>query len=218
MVDYYKMKLLKPKGWLSQGFGLNDVDYKLYGYKGHPGVDFVQGFNYPIQACADGLVYKIVNKDCKDLSGQRSVHQLVEDGDIVWELSYLHVLNIYCGVGDFLVAGQTFSTEGNTGACWTVKSGVALPVTAEERILGVGSHLHFSAKPCKRVSKITKNPEDYLYTETGDKYFDGHYYEIIDAGNGLNGNVDPTPYFYTPSVSEWLAIYYKVAKNILKSL
>ena len=211
------MKLLKPKGWLSQGFGLNDVDYKLYGLKGHPGVDYAQGFNLPIQACADGKVYKIVNKDCKDLSGQRSVHQLVEDGDLVWELSYLHLLNIYCGVGDYIVEGQSFATEGNTGACWTVKSGTVVPVSAEERILGVGSHLHFSAKPCKRVSKITKDDSMYLYTEKGDKYFDGHYYEII-YDNGLNGNIDPTPYFYTPNISQLLSIYYKVAKNILKSL
>ena len=55
------MKLLQLKGWLSQGFGLNDVDYKLYGLKGHPCVDYAQGFNLPIQACADGKVYKIVN-------------------------------------------------------------------------------------------------------------------------------------------------------------
>jgi intein/homing endonuclease len=556
------MKLLKPKGWISQLFGLNDVDYKLYGLKGHPGIDFVQGFNSPIQACADGLVYKTVNKDCKDLSGQRSVHQLVEDGGLVWELSYLHVLNIYCEKGDYLVEGQSFSTEGNcfdnkteiltnegwklfndlskkeliltlnpetlkmeykkpnsytkkifdkmysyrnrtsldfvvsdnhnmviennglkiiqlkdlpkrssirqiggiwvgkeekyitipkrtyksngwgtikttepikvkmddwleflgwwlsdgwlnngkqkffgitqsfnneekrikikklikrlpfhftekkedftcasqqifdylkkfgtkdnktipefifnlsprqirifldsywlgdgwnhkgtkyyifgekkladqvqelllkcgvcgiikernpllihrknkamignqeviskkpywvitepklklasleknnikeikyndyayclnvdnhiiyvrrngrpmwcgnTGACWTVKSGVTVPVSAEERILGVGSHLHFSAKPCKRVSKITKDDSMYLYTEFGDKYFDGHYYEIV-YDNGLNGNIDPMPYFYTPTISQLLSILYKVGLNLLKSL
>jgi len=211
------MKLLKPKGWLSQGFGLNDVDYKLYGLKGHPGLDFVQGFNYPIQACADGLVYKTVNKNCKDMSGQRSVHQLVEDNGVVWELSYLHLLNIYCEKGDFLVTGQSAFTEGNTGACWTAKSGTIREVTAEERILGVGSHLHFSAKPCKRVSKITQDDSYYLHTEFGDKYFDGHYYEIIDAGNGLNGNVDPTPYFYTPTLIEWISIYSKVVGNLIKT-
>jgi murein DD-endopeptidase MepM/ murein hydrolase activator NlpD len=212
------ISLLRLKGWMSQGYGLNDVDYKLYGYKGHPGVDFVQGFNYPIQACADGLVYKTVNKDCKDLSGQRSVHQLVEDGDLVWELSYLHVLNIYTEVGDFLVAGQTFATEGNTGACWTIKSGTAVPVSAEERINGVGTHLHFSLKPCKKVTKRDLKQE-YLTTEFGVPYFNGgYYYEIIDHENGLGGNVDPMPYFYTPTFFQWLQIYTKVAKNIMLSI
>jgi murein DD-endopeptidase MepM/ murein hydrolase activator NlpD len=211
------MKLLKPKGWLSQGFGLNDVDYKLYGYKGHPGVDFVQGFKSSIVACGDGKIYKTLNKNCPNLSANRAVCQLVEDGGLVYEIVYLHCLDIITEVGDFVVEGQPIATEGNTGAVWTVIGGTTHELTLEERLAGIGSHLHFGFRPCKKVSQI-ENGKTYLHKEFGDIYFDGSYYEVLYADNGLDGFIDPTPYFYTPTFTQILEAIKRSLKNILKSL
>lgn len=211
------MKLLKPRGWVSQGFGLNDVDYKLYGYKGHPGIDFVQGFKSSIVACGDGKIYKTLNKNYPNLAGNRAVCQLVEDGELVYEVVYLHVLDIYCSVGDYVVEGQPIATEGNTGACWTAVGGTIHELTLEERLVGVGSHLHFGFKPCKKVLKLEEG-KTYLMTEFGEKYFDGFYYEVLFPDNGLDGFIDPTPYFYTPTLSQILENIKRSLLNIFKSL
>jgi murein DD-endopeptidase MepM/ murein hydrolase activator NlpD len=211
------MKLLKPRGWVSQGFGLNDVDYKLYGYKGHPGIDFVQGFKSSIVACGDGKIYKTLNKGCANLAGNRAVCQLIEDGDLVYEIVYLHVLDIYCSVGDYVCEGQPLCNEGNTGACWTAVGGTIHELTLEERLVGVGSHLHFGFKPCKKVLKLEEG-KTYLMTEFGEKYFDGFYYEVLFADNGLDGFIDPTPYFYTPTLSQILENIKRSLLNIFKSL
>ena len=211
------LRLLKPKGWISQKFGLNDVNYKLYGYKGHPGVDFVQGFKSSIVACGNGKIYKTLNKNCPNISGNRAVCQLVEDGELVYEVVYLHCLDIITEVGDYVVEGQPIATEGNTGAVWTITGGVLHELTQLEREQGIGSHLHFGLKPCKKVSQL-ETDKTYLITEFGEEYFDGYYYEVLFADNGLDGFIDPTPYFYTPTFSQILENIKRSLLNILKHL
>lgn len=209
------MKLIQPQGTITQKFGRNDVDYKIYGYGGHPGIDFTNGFKSSILALADGRIYKTLNKNCPNLAGNRAVCQLVEDGEFVYEIVYLHALDIWCEVGDYVLTGEPICSEGNTGAVWTAVGGVLHEVNLEERQKGLGSHLHLGVKKCKKVLQV-ENGKTYLCDENGKNYFDGFYYEVIQ--NELGGFIDPSQFFYKPTISQTLENIKRSLLNILKQL
>lgn len=210
------MKLLKPRGVISQPFAFNsNPSYKNAGEIGHPGIDFVSGWKEMIFASAPGKIYKIVNKGNPDLMAFRGVFQLVEDTGIVYEICYGHELGIFVEEGDVLIEGQPIGEEGNTGECWSAGKKVEL----EEKQNGskAGTHLHYQVRPCWKVKELNSGRKYLTRTPDYQPYYDGYYYEIICPDNGFAGCIDPSYYFYTKSNSEFLIFWQKVV-DYLKNL
>jgi murein DD-endopeptidase MepM/ murein hydrolase activator NlpD len=189
--------------------------------KGHPALDIHSGNppGTPVVAAIPGLVYKVFNKDNADTTKYRCVFQIYEspDGD-VYEVSYGHLNDIYVEEGDYLVPDQALGTEGNTGDVFT--NGHA--VSPQERAQGKGTHCHFQWRKVIKVSS-TSAGKQYLdnITISGQRQESlfrdeaGNYYEVVNYDNGYHGCVDPFPFIYQPTVSEWL---YTIIPNVLASI
>jgi hypothetical protein len=100
-----------------------------------------------------------------------------------------------------------FGTAGNTGP---VYAGGVL-VTKDQKLSGsrAGTHLHGpQIRKCRKV----KSPDGYLICHGFGPYPDkvGFYYEIVDYENGLNGCIDPTPFWtgmYATDAPRFISIY-----------
>jgi murein DD-endopeptidase MepM/ murein hydrolase activator NlpD len=179
---------------ISQHFGANaNESYAHGGLKGHTAIDWNVPFGTPLSACTDAPVYSVMNRDNPDPERYRAVFQLVEKGDLAWEVSYGHLDKIYVRPGQFVAAGTIIGTVGNTGTVYSA----GRYVTKEERLGGskAGAHLHGpQVRPCRKV-RFTVADKQYLADGNGILVRDGKYFEVIDYDNGFNGCVDPYPRF-----------------------
>jgi len=182
------MKLIKPKGFQSQGFGGNAEAYAPL--KGHSGEDYVVGFKKPIPATVTGYVYSVLNQYNPNPQKYRCVYQIFDDEDFSYEIAYGHLSEIHVAEGAVVQSGSVIGLEGNYGFCMV--GGKEVP--AEEKASGKGSHLHFQVRKCKRVKKRSAG-KTYLRNSEGLLRLDGMYYEVVNYDNGYNGCIDPS-YFY----------------------
>lgn len=180
---------LKGKGRVTQGFGLNPAIYKPL--KGHPGIDTVNGWDFPVSADNPGLIYKIIQNPETNFMG---TYQLVhEQGDEYIEVGQCHYNQIIVKQGEQVIEGQYLGLEGNKGM---VYSG-GIRITPEQQDAGDkrGTHTHTQYRPVRRV-KRTRKGWHYLNNADGTRYkdADGYLYEIIYNDNGFRGCVDPMRY------------------------
>lgn len=161
-------------------------------------------------ACVDAPVYSVINRNNPDLMRYRAVYQLLEVGDLVYEISYGHLGRIDVAPGDFVRAGQVIGSVGNTG---TVFAGDH-EVTKAEKDAGskAGAHLHGpQIRVCRKVSRTVPGG-NYLHDGNG-IYYRNAYYEILDYDNGFNGCIDPWPLFnglQAKSAPQTLSLYGKL--------
>lgn len=191
------------KGTITQRFNENaNPLYAGDGLKGHTAYDWGVSWGTPVPNCAENaFCYSILNKNNPDPMKYRSVYTLVEDGDIVYELSYGHFSTITAVVGKTYQPGEVLGLVGNTG---DVYSGSHY-VTKAEKLAGskAGAHLHGpQVRPCKKVQKKVKG-KHYLSDAKGTYKKDGYYYEVIDYGNGFNGCVSLAPFSTETLASKW---------------
>jgi murein DD-endopeptidase MepM/ murein hydrolase activator NlpD len=185
-----------PLSTVAQKFGKNaNPLYAGQGLKGHTAYDFAVPWGTPVRACVDGPVYSVMHKGDLDTSQYRAVFQLVQVGNIFYEVSYGHMDDIYVEPLQTVKAGDIIGTVGNTGPVYS--NGVAVP--REPRLAGShdGAHLHGpQVRPTRRV-KVTAGglPLSDGFGVLRDA--EGYYYEVLDYNNGYNGCVDPGPLFDT---------------------
>lgn len=184
MKIYYPYRL-KPT--LTQGFSQNkNTYYAEGGLIGHTGLDFWQLHGSEILCGVEGQVFSIINQDNPDLMKYRAVFTLVEVDGISYEVSYGHLGEIYCKVGDTLKIGDKIGTQSNTGD--VASGGVKVTRQMKEAGSTAGSHLHFQVRLLRKVDKKEKGKK-YLFQK-----INGSYYEIPLYNNGLNGCIDPMPF------------------------
>lgn len=189
-----KLELWQPAelSKITQGFYQNfNSFYKENELAGHTGVDWNFNFNDNLLNVAENaFCYSVLNRDNPDLTKYRAVYTLVELGDVVYEISYGHCNKIFAEVGKTYSVSDILATAGNTGDVFF--NGKA--PNAEERAKGLGTHLHFQMRLCKKVL-ITKSDKRYLMDGFGIYKKNGYYYEVVDYNNGYNGCIDPMPFF-----------------------
>lgn len=192
--DKLSLYLPFPLSTVSQKFGENaNPLYAGQGLKGHTAYDFAVPWGTPIPACVDGKVYSVMNKGNPDPERYRAVFQLVQIGDIFYEVSYGHMNDIYVEPGQEVKAGDIIGTVGNTGPVY--HNGLA--VTKEARLAGSheGAHLHGpQVRPTRRV-KVTAGGQLLSDGFGVLRDADGYYFELIGYDNGENGCIDPGPLF-----------------------
>jgi murein DD-endopeptidase MepM/ murein hydrolase activator NlpD len=187
----FSLYLPFPASTITQPFGANDNPlYASQGLKGHTAPDFDVPWGSPIRACEDGLIYSVMNKDNPDPTRYRAVYQLVQDGEVFYELCYGHMNDIYVRPGQRVMAGDIIGTVGNTGPVYHDGA----PVSKEARLAGShqGAHLHGpQVRPCRRVK--VSSPTGQLLSDGFGVYRDaeGHYFEVLNYQNGYNGCVAP---------------------------
>jgi murein DD-endopeptidase MepM/ murein hydrolase activator NlpD len=178
----------------TQAFGQNATDtYAKSGLKGHTSEDYGAQWDTPIPFCVDGPVYSVMNRDNPDPERYRAVFQLVDCGEIAYEVSYGHLDQIFVSPGDIGIAGKIMGTAGNKGEVFSN----GRHVTREEKLAGshAGTHLHGpQVRPCRKVRAIDSSKQ-YLADGNGVVKRDGFYFEVIDYGNGFNGCIDPGPLY-----------------------
>jgi murein DD-endopeptidase MepM/ murein hydrolase activator NlpD len=183
-----------PLSTVSQKFAENaNPLYAGQGLRGHTAYDFAVPWGSPIPVCVDGPVYSVMNKGNPDPEKYRAVFQLVQVGDIYYEVSYGHMNDIYVEPGQTVKAGDVIGTVGNTGPVYN--NGVA--VSKEARLAGShdGAHLHGpQVRPTRRV-KVTAGGQLLLDGFGVLRDAEGYYFEVIDFNNGENGCIDPGPRF-----------------------
>lgn len=181
--------------------------YQENGLKGHTSWDWHAHWGEPIPFCSDGVVYSVINRNHPDPERYRAVCVLVDVGEYAYEVIYGHLNEIYAKPGDISRPGTILGTAGNTGP---VYAGGVL-VTKEQKLAGSrdGTHLHGpQIRKCRKV----RSPDGYLIYDGFGPYRDkdGFYYEILDYENGLNGCIDPTPYWtgmYAKDAPKFISIY-----------
>lgn len=197
-----KISFPYPLSSITQRFGENGSSfYKDNGLKGHPGIDFKTLFDDSILFCADGYVYKIINKDNPDLSKYRAVFQLVESKDFTYEIQYAHCNQITCSLGAVAV-GSEAGTQGNTG--FVAVGGKEVSTAEKNAGSKAGYHLHFQVRKCKKT--LVLNPaSNYLSSPASESIpyrLNGYYYEIPEYTNGYNGCIDPVSIWNGIVISE----------------
>ena len=206
------MKILKPKGAISQWFGQNaNAWYKKHNLLGHTGIDIVQKYGKNIySAIGDEYVYKVLEPTDPDRF--TAVYTLAVTDMGIIEVCYGHLSKIDVFVGDIIPKGLKIGEEGNYGEVYT--NGIR--VSRADKIAGsrAGSHLHFQIRPVGLVSGIVKG-EHYLRNKNGSRArLEGQYLHILNKDNGYNGNINPAPYFYIPTFSQFLHIIINVLEWI----
>lgn len=186
---YYPLKNFT----FTQRFGENANSYYAEGgLMGHPGDDMVSFYDDLISFATKGDVYKIINKDDKDLNKFRAVFQLVDDGNKHYELCYGHC-NLIHAIEGIVDAGDDVGTEGNTGD--VASNGKKITSAQKANGSRAGTHLHFQVREVEKVKEIKKG-KIYLTKGSG-KYKDknGNYYLVPNHNNGYNGCVNPAPFY-----------------------
>ncbi len=172
-----------------QGFSQNfNPSYHQGGLLGHTGIDVNCGWGTPIASLTSGLVYSTypINQPASD--GYTAVFVITETPLETFEMSYGHVSEVDCQIGQHVKVGDVIAKEGNYGAVYV---GNRLITLAEQAIGNhEGHHRHYQKRPVTKV-KFTDETKRYFQTAQG-LYIDpdGNYYEIYDYENGFNGCVD----------------------------
>ena len=188
-----------PKSTITQRFGENaNPLYAGQGLKGHPAYDWGVPWGTDVPNCvANAYCYSVMHKDDPTLMDYRAVFTLVEDGDVVYEVSYGHLSEIDAVVGQTYQVGDILGKVGNTGPVFAGSH----EVTEAEKDAGshAGAHLHGpQIRVCKKVKTIVSGPgifNHYLMDENGFyKDADGNYYEVPDYQNGYNGCISLAPF------------------------
>jgi len=187
------------KRGITQKFGGNaNPSYQSDGLIGHTGVDSVTFYDDVIHLSQNGKVYKIINRDNKDLSRFRAIFQLVngENGYTdCTEVCYGHCNKINCSLGE-LSTGTPIATEGNSGMVYV--GGHMVTKDEKEKGSKAGTHIHFQIRPVMRTNQYDAC-KNYLSSqeEISVPHKDGlgNYYEIPLYQNGYNGCIDPEPFF-----------------------
>ena len=212
------MKLLEPllvgKYEIAQKFGGNaNTYYSENGLKGHPGIDFFQGYDRSITASHDALVYSVMNKDNPVLSKYRAVCTIFQDNGKWYELIYGHCNKIYVKPGDVVRAGDLLASIGNTGDVYSK----GLPVEEDERDKPPypGNHLHWQLRELMRVTS-TEATGQYITGAASVPYRDseGYYFLIPNFQNGYRGCVDPLPYLYSLSLIQKISYFIKIVSRL----
>lgn len=181
----------RPLGYITSHFAGTE------GYRTSPhlGTDFVLGFKSAHVAVGDGFVYKTRNKDNADLQKYRTVYQVYNGHDGLYEIVYEHLWDILVDKGEIVLEGEPIGTEGNTGDL-VFYGGVK--VRPEEKPTGKGHHLHIQGRPLIKVKK-TKSKTEYLKNLNGTvfKDADGYAYEAGDW-------IDLEPLFVVPTVDQFI--------------
>jgi len=200
------MRILKPKGWISSGFGA----YESVREKPHTGIDFVQGYRKSIISAHEGVVVELRNFTNPDPQIYKGISVIADTDQGLYELHYGHVLpGTFVEVGDFIPEGVMIAYEGNTG---DMNFSNGQHVTAEMQAQGLGAHLHFGLRPvvldAKKISGEHYRPYKYQ----------GKWVRCAFKDNGYEGCINSAPYFYTPTYAQWLGIFRKVVEFLSKQI
>jgi peptidoglycan hydrolase-like protein with peptidoglycan-binding domain len=172
-----------------QGFALNyNPSYHDGGLLGHTGVDVSCGWGTPVAALADGYVYSTYPIEHPASDGYTAVFTIVETPLEVFEMSYGHVSEIDCQIGQQVKVGDIIAKEGNHGTVYSGNTLITLAMQAagDHR----GAHRHYQKRPVIKTQTLHGTA---LSTAEG-TYRDelGNYYQVYDFENGFNGCVDWT--------------------------
>lgn len=166
-IDGFSLALF-PAGPVTQYFGENERLYRIYGMKGHNGIDLVRPHGSPLYAVEDGEIVGV-----KHDAGGFGKHVRLLAGDHEW--TYGHCSEILVKVGDKVEAGQKIALMGNTGF---VVSG-STPYWKSNPY--AGTHLHLGLRKIKRSAKGWSYPGSTLK------------FDVVNYDNGYKGSIDPAP-------------------------
>lgn len=171
------MKFLKPKGILTQGFGENPHLYVAFGWQGHPGEDYVQGYDKPVLAMHDG---KVVQVSFNPNVGGRQIQILSPiENKLAYLTIYGHLSEQLVKVGDEVKMGDVIGREGNSG--YVVSGGVVYSGDSDPS--KKGNHTHYG------VQIFSTDPP---HTNT----IFGISYKKLNINNGYAAFVDPKDFYF----------------------
>jgi murein DD-endopeptidase MepM/ murein hydrolase activator NlpD len=170
-IDGFNLALY-PAGPVTQYFGENERLYRLWGLKGHNGIDLVKPHGSPLYAVEDGEIVGV-----KHDAGGFGKHLKLLSADHEW--TYGHCSEILVKIGEKVRAGQKIALMGNTGF---VVSG-STPYWKNNPY--AGTHLHLG------VRKIKRSKTGWSYPGSTTRF------DIVDYENGYKGAFDPAPLLST---------------------
>lgn len=208
------MRLTRPfaKSTITQYFGDNATPlYATEGLTGHSGEDYGVPWGTPVPCAADNsYCYSTINKDNPDLSKYRTPCFIVEDSTGVYEIIYGHASDILAVPGKTYNIGDIVSRVGNTGEVYMGQHEVT---SAEKLSPGhPGAHLHFQVRLLTKVKKMSSGKQ-YVVDGNGILRKEGWFYEVVNYNNGLNGCINPEPFFVEKPISA--AVSYETAVSNL---
>lgn len=172
-------KLTKwPVGNITQGYGENPQLYqRLVGIQYHNGIDIAMLFRTPVLAAYDGTIYAVENQ----LAGYGKVVREISDkiDGVYYGSPYGHLDEIVVSRGQRVKAGDLLGYSGNTGFVWSGDKTVFWGNAPANK----GVHLHFGLRILEDA------------TDKSNIAILGKNYIIRDYDNGVNGYVDPMPFF-----------------------
>jgi hypothetical protein len=177
----------------TQGFGQNaNTSYAEGGLQGHTGIDVNCGWDTPIHANYDGVVYKIINdlQPANDGSNYWMIATLCQKGtDGDWhEHSYGHVNKIFVKEGDIVKRGDLIGTEGNHGKVF--EGGIEITPAMQKAGDKRGHHRHYQDRYIKR--EVGTEPHKTYLSGFGQTVYRDKFdycYLIPNYTNGYNGCV-----------------------------
>jgi hypothetical protein len=174
----------------AQGFALNyNPLYHSGGLLGHTGVDVNCGYGTPIASLTSGMVYSTFPIEHPASDGYTAVFVLTETPLEVFEMSYGHVSEIDCSIGQIVQVGDIIAKEGNHGIVYVGNTLITLAMQAAGN--HDGHHRHYQKRVLKKVARTVPGKR-YLQTAQGLYYANGFYYEYYDQDNGFASCVDWT--------------------------
>lgn len=203
IINPAKNSILKkyPDGNIYQHFGEN-VSLYLVAIQtaGHNGIDIAMTEGTPIIATR-GIVCDVKNTP----NGYGKHIRILTDPDengTFYELTYGHLGDIYCSIGDRVENGDCIGTMSNTG--FVISGGVSYWGNAPS---GKGVHLHFGVRECSTKDTGWENI-----------YSDGKKVYIKNYENGLKGAIDPLPFIIEEAFEEPVIPLMKRVITLLKTL
>lgn len=130
---------------VSQKFGANPKQYRMYGFPGHEGVDFAVPEGTPVYAAAKGKVTQVFMDNGVHPYGTHVRMRHVLEGK-TYETIYAHLSDVLPGVhaGSTIDRGDAIALSGNTGR-------------------STGPHLHFTLKEIgATAAHKTPYPKDVI--------------------------------------------------------
>ena len=197
--------LLNNGCYEGQGFSQNyNPSYHQGGLLGHTGIDVNCGWGSPIASLTNGLVYSTypINQPASD--GYTAVFVIAETPLETFEMSYGHVSQITCTIGQTVKVGDIIAGEGNHGTVYAGNTLITLAMQAAGN--HDGHHRHYQKRPVKKVTRTDPNKR-YLQTSESIYLKDGNYYEIYDYENGYNGCTNWAAPLYPRNLSRGMTGY-----------
>ena len=172
-----------PAGDITQLFGEHPELYSAIPglrIKAHNGWDIVKPYGTPIRAVCASYVADI--KDSPSGYGRHIRLISNEIDNYYYEVTFGHLAEIRCRIGDFVRAGDVIGTCGNSG--FVVSGGVSYwyGYNPDNR----GTHLHLTVRQLKipiAGEAVLKYPND------------NQFYGVVNYENGFAGAIDPGPFF-----------------------